>query len=190
MPPLPNVRQERFVQGLFQGKSATQSYIDAGYKPSQPNSSRMTWYDMVQARLGELQQETVKESKITVESLMAELEDARAKATDLNQLAAAVRATSEKIKLSGLAVQKIEVAEREYFSDDMSTQDILTEVARKAGREAAIALCRAFQMNPNDFDLSGSPVEPSAGYGVSQRALEERKPNGRKRHRFLAGNSG
>ena len=32
---LPNIRQEKFVQGLFEGKSATQSYIDAGYRPNQ-----------------------------------------------------------------------------------------------------------------------------------------------------------
>ena len=43
---LPNIRQEKFVQGLFEGKSA----IDAGYRPDQGNSSRMKWYEMVQSR--------------------------------------------------------------------------------------------------------------------------------------------
>jgi phage terminase small subunit len=183
MPPLSNVCQEKFVQGLFQGKSATQSYIDAGYKPHQANSSRMRWYDIVQGRLRELQSEAQEASAVTVQSLMRELEAARAKATSLDQMAASVKAISEKIKLSGLAVQKVEVTERE-FADDMSTQDILTEVARKAGREAAIALCRAFGMRPEDYDLTGNePIEPIS-HGFSQRALEESKPNGRKRHRF------
>jgi phage terminase small subunit len=33
MPPLENSRHERFVQTLFEGKSADEAYALAGYKP-------------------------------------------------------------------------------------------------------------------------------------------------------------
>jgi phage terminase small subunit len=109
MPPLPNVRQERFVQHLFEGKSATESYALAGYKPSQPNSSRMTWNDMVQARLAELQSEAARNSEITVESLLSELETARVQASNLSQLSADVRAVEAKARISGLLVNRTEI---------------------------------------------------------------------------------
>ena len=70
--PLPNIRQERFVQGLFEGKSATQAYADAGYRPHQGNSSRLRWFEMVQQRLAELQAEAIKDSTVTFQSLMNE----------------------------------------------------------------------------------------------------------------------
>jgi phage terminase small subunit len=131
MPILPNVRQEKFVQGLFEGKSATQSYIDAGYRPNQGNSSRLKWYDTIQSRLTELQAAAAKRSGTTVESLMDELEDARQKATNLNQLSAAVRATGEKIKLSGLAIQKVEITETASFDTCSSREEITTTLLKQ-----------------------------------------------------------
>jgi hypothetical protein len=58
-----NVRQQKFVPGLFEGKSATQRYIDAGYKPNQGNSSRLKWYDTIQAELTKLQEEARKPAR-------------------------------------------------------------------------------------------------------------------------------
>ena len=72
-------------------------------------------------RHAELQAAGAAFAQVTIESLLAELEaarakatiseleEARAKATDLNQLSAAVRATAEKAKISGLLTQKFEV---------------------------------------------------------------------------------
>ncbi len=67
--------------------------------------------------------------------------------------------------------------------------EILQKVSREAGLDAAIALCRAFQMDPADFDLSGGPVAEPAPLAAtpklgqhSQHALEKWRPlNGRKR---------
>ena len=42
MPPLRNARHERFVQNLFEGKSANQAYIDAGYKECRQNAARLS----------------------------------------------------------------------------------------------------------------------------------------------------
>jgi hypothetical protein len=106
--PLPNVKQEKFVQALFEGHSATESYTLAGYRPHQGNSSRLRWFDMVQTRLTELQSEAAKASEVTVQSLLNELEEARTKATNLDQLSAAVRATEVKARVSGLMVSRVE----------------------------------------------------------------------------------
>ena len=41
MPPLGNPRHEKFVQGLFEGKSADEAYQLAGYKPHRQNAHRL-----------------------------------------------------------------------------------------------------------------------------------------------------
>jgi hypothetical protein len=41
MPPLNNARHELFAQSLLQGKSASEAYIDAGFKGDRGNASRL-----------------------------------------------------------------------------------------------------------------------------------------------------
>jgi phage terminase small subunit len=130
MGPLPNVRQEKFVQALFEGHSATKSYELAGYRPNQGNSSRLKWYDMVQRRLSELQAAVAKKSEVTVQSLLDELEYARSRADSLDQLSAAVKATSEKAKISGLLVQKIEVGGPNEFNGNETEEEIAEAIIR------------------------------------------------------------
>ena len=42
MPVLKNAKHERVAQGLAEGKSATQAYIDAGYSPKSANANSST----------------------------------------------------------------------------------------------------------------------------------------------------
>src|SRR6516164_1324857 len=100
MPPLSNPRHERFVQELFHGRSVDESYQAAGYKQNRGNASRLKANEAVLGRLTELQEEAAKQSEVTVQSLMAELEHARQHADTLGQLSASVRAISEKAKLA------------------------------------------------------------------------------------------
>ncbi len=109
MPPLPNPRHERFAQALFEGETADAAYVLAGYKPNDGNCIRLKGNERVQARLAELQAAAAKDLTVTVQSLLDELEHARSRADSLDQLGAAVKAISEKAKISGLLVQKIEV---------------------------------------------------------------------------------
>jgi len=51
---LDNPKHERFAQALAAGKSQAEAYEAAGYKPSEPNASRLTRNDKVQARVAEL----------------------------------------------------------------------------------------------------------------------------------------
>jgi phage terminase small subunit len=109
VPPLNNARHERFAQLLLQGENATDAHEQAGYVRDDGNAARLKSNPTIQERVAELQREVVKETKITVEGLIGELEDARQKATDLEQLSAAVRAIESKAKISGLLVEKRQV---------------------------------------------------------------------------------
>ena len=73
MPVLENARHERFAQALAKGKSQAEAYADAGYKPSEPNASRLTSNDKVQARLSELQERAATRTEITVASITERL---------------------------------------------------------------------------------------------------------------------
>src|SRR6516165_5370817 len=111
MAPLRNPRHEAFVRSLLEGKSALDSYEAAGFRRDDGNAARLRRNPKVEARLAELQAEVAGAAKVTVESLLAELEDARIRATDVKQLSASIRAIEAKPKLAGLMVerQRIEV---------------------------------------------------------------------------------
>ena len=67
MPPLPNARHERFAQGLFEGMTADEAFVTAGYKQNRGNASRLKSNENVRARLAELQTETAASAKVTLE---------------------------------------------------------------------------------------------------------------------------
>ena len=83
-----------------------------------------------------------------MQSLIEELEAARTKATSLNQLSAPVRATAEKVRISGLLIerQQIEVTLPD-FTDEMSVAEILQKVADRAGMDKARALAAVFEVD-------------------------------------------
>lgn len=105
MPVLKNARHERMAQALAQGKSASDAYEAAGFKPHRQNAARMMTNDDIVKRVDELQAKTVKKVEITVDSLASELEEARAMALKEKQTSAAVSATMGKAKLFGLGVE-------------------------------------------------------------------------------------
>ena len=127
MPPLNSARHERFVQGLLEGKSAFQAYQNAGFKEDRGNAARLHADPKIQVRLAELQAEVAKDNKLTVQSLIEELEAARQQASNLKQLSAAVRAIEAKAKVSGLLVQKVEIGGPGDFT---GYQESLEGVAR------------------------------------------------------------
>jgi phage terminase small subunit len=143
MPPLKNNRHELFCLALAEGQSANQAYERAGYTPNDSNCIRLRQHPKVQARLNELQAEAAKKSEVTVQSLLAELEDARAKASSLDQLNAAVRAIEAKARVSGLLVQKIE--QRVTIEDQYESAATADE------------LCRMFALNFADDVILTDP---------------------------------
>ncbi len=191
MPILPNSRHEKFAQQLATGKSATEAYALAGFKPSRRNASRLKSNEDVAARVLEIQHVSAASAEVTIESLLAELEDARAKATTLGQLSAAVRASAEKARISGLLIerQQIEVSEPD-FTLEMSVEQILQKVAAERGREHAVVLAYAMgcEARLTEEMLAAVPVveqkldyvrqQLAAGKSVAStlRAIEDWRP--------------
>ena len=92
MPILGNPRHEAFARELAKGKSATEAYEIAGFKPDRKNAHRLTTNDGVLTRVAELQSRAACRAVVTVENLIAEAEAARAAAMEKGQLSAAISA--------------------------------------------------------------------------------------------------
>lgn len=106
MPPLDNPRHERFAQELAKGKTASEAYIDAGFRPNDGNCIRLKGNERVIARVSELQERGARRVEVTVESLIEEAEAARTLAMDIKAPAAAIAAVKEKGVLSGKRVER------------------------------------------------------------------------------------
>jgi phage terminase small subunit len=108
-------RQRRFCQLYVEGKSPPVAYAEAGYAhdKSYANCYRLlTGNDGVKQEIANLQRIAMQKHEITVESLVRELEEARANAKKAGQPASEVSAVMAKAKLLGLVVDKREVSEK------------------------------------------------------------------------------
>jgi hypothetical protein len=175
--PLKNPRWENFCQELFKGEPASTAYEKAGYQFNEGNAIRLKGNEKVQARLMELQAAAQRSSEVTVQSLMAELDNVLTRATTKEQYAAAVGALREKIKLSGLLVQKIEVRETTDFSDCNSVPAIVERLSTLIGPEATQALASYFGVDEKGGEVVKSasfvPIRRKFGRGQYQQQLEQ-----------------
>jgi hypothetical protein len=120
MPALPNARHEAFAQAHARGLSAAAAYVEAGYKANRHNAAALAREKHIRTRVNELQEEQLAihqqataeaaaNAKVTLESLIAEAEAARAKAMEeKGGAAAAVSALIAKAKLAGMWREKID----------------------------------------------------------------------------------
>lgn len=101
-------KQARFVSEYLKDQNATQAAIRAGYSKATANQqgSRLLANVGVAAAVRKGQTKVAKKAEITVESLAAEFEEARALARRKGQAAAMVAATTGKGKLSGHLVER------------------------------------------------------------------------------------
>jgi hypothetical protein len=101
-------KQQRFVQEYLQDHNGTQAAIRTGYsaKTAKQQGSRLLADPRIQAAVRAGQKKVAKKAEVTVDSLMAELEQARKLALKEKQASAAVTATMGKGKLAGLLVEK------------------------------------------------------------------------------------
>ena len=117
---LKNPRHEAFAQALAPGISASAAYVEAGYKANRHNAAAFAREKHIRTRVAELQEaqlaihkqataEAVANAKVTIESLIAEAEAARAKAmSEKGGSAAAVSALTAKAKLAGMWREKVD----------------------------------------------------------------------------------
>ena len=109
-------KQEAFCYGYIETGNASEAYRQAyNAEKMRPDTVNNKAYGLLQkgdirARLDELRAEHKKRHEITVDTLVAELEEARKLAFETDKAAAAVSATMGKAKLLGLVVDKQETA--------------------------------------------------------------------------------
>jgi hypothetical protein len=141
MPVLSNAKYELFCQHLALGKTASEAYELAGYKPSRSNASVLKAKQNISDRLAEILQESekkvVREIEHTRDALLSELEEARKLALKRGQASAAAQCSMGKAKILGLIVDRREVSDAGAF-DHMTDEELVREAARMA-RELGIA---------------------------------------------------
>ena len=131
MPPLNNARHEAFARALFEGKSADEAFVIAGYKRNRGNASRLKANESVSRRLAELQAQAAKSAKITIGSICEELSEATAVAKSKGQAQAMVSASALRAKLAGLMVERVEVGAPGAFDGLTSTAQIVDGVLER-----------------------------------------------------------
>ena len=141
MPVLSNAKHELFCQHLALGKTASEAYEMAGYKPSRSNASVLRAKQNVSDRLSEILQQSerkvVQQIEYTRDSILAELEETRQMAVELKNPSAAWQSAMAKAKLLGLIIDRREVGDVGGF--DTLTDDESVALAAKQARELGIA---------------------------------------------------
>jgi hypothetical protein len=127
MPVLASPRHEAFAHALARGSSATAAYIEVGYKQNRHNAAALARKQHISTRVGELHEEQLAihqqataeaaaNAQVTIESLIAEAEAARAKAMEeKGGAAAAVSALIAKAKLAGMWREKVDLIGRGWI---------------------------------------------------------------------------
>lgn len=133
MPVLTNPKHERFAQELAKGKTADEAYVIAGYKENRGNAATLKAKQIISDRISELLERGAKRVEVTVESLIAEAEEARQLALANKQAAAAVAATREKGVLSGKRVERSEHGKPGDF-DSMDDDELEAFIAGRKNR--------------------------------------------------------
>ena len=105
---LPNAKHERFSQELAKGKTADEAYVLAGYKENRGNAATLKAKQNILDRVQELQTRGAIRAEVTVASILAELEEARALANKIEQPSPMVAASMGKAKIAGLLIERNE----------------------------------------------------------------------------------
>ena len=141
MPVLPNAKYELFAQAIASGQTLEKAYAAAGYKPSKSNGSTLRSKQNVSERIKEILEQAsdklVKNIDCSREKILAEIEQARLMAIDLEMPGAAWQASMAKAKIRGLIIDRREVGEAGAY--DALTDDELVALAAKKARELGLA---------------------------------------------------
>src|SRR5262245_61840832 len=135
MQTLKNPRHEAFAQALFEGLSTGrtqgEAYSVAGYT-SNSNAAKASASRLLKSakhiveRVQELQAQAAMHKRVTVESIVDELEGARQLAQENAQASAMVAASNAKAKFLGLEINRTEVGKPGDF-DAINSKEKLAE---------------------------------------------------------------
>lgn len=148
MPPLQNQRHERFAQEVAKGRTATEAYTLAGYKPHDGNAATLRGNQRVSERILELQERGAIKTEITLESLIREAGEIQDAAKADGQHSAAVAALTAKAKLAGLWIDKAENTNRNVTDpSQVSDEQLAAIVESERGAGASEAPIDKAQLN-------------------------------------------
>jgi hypothetical protein len=141
---LKNARHELFAQAVASGKSPSEAYVLADFKPSSANASRLLNRDSVRQRVNEIQAamaaRAVKAVNYGREWVLQELVDNVAKAKQAGEYSAANAA----LRLLGIErqmfVERKESGAPGDFAGLTTVDEILAKAKQELGEEAANAL--------------------------------------------------
>jgi phage terminase small subunit len=146
MPMLKNQRRETFcrmiIEAAKRGLPQTWAYEKAGYHAdghsAEVNASRLLNYAEIKARIAELGAPAVRKTRVSIESLLNELETTINDARGDGQHSVVVNALTLSAKLVGLLRDRVEVGGVGEFSACESTEDVVA--ALLSGQSLAEAL--------------------------------------------------
>jgi hypothetical protein len=110
-------------------------------KPVPSSIEALRWRtkkDVIRRRIDELQSRGAQRAEVSVASLLGELEDARARADNLEQLSAAVRAIEAKAKISGITVDRIEIGGPGAFDECESSAAVITAMVEAFASDGVV----------------------------------------------------
>jgi hypothetical protein len=145
MAPLKLPRHEKFAQEVARspktGKSITQCYEESGYtskgNASEVSASRLLSSPKVKDRVDEIMRPAVRKARVSVESLLIELETTIADARGAKQHGVVVNALASSAKLVGLLRDRIEIGSPGEFTRGDTIEAMITELG---DGDAAVAL--------------------------------------------------
>lgn len=127
MPVLTDPRHELFAQARAAGKSASDAYQDAGYRPHRGNAARMSANEGISRRVAEIQSAAAESVAVTVASITEGLLRIAGKGEamgDAAGLAVARGSLMDAAKINGLLIDRSEVQSVTYtISGDMPSPD-------------------------------------------------------------------
>lgn len=112
MPALTNPKHERFAQELAKGKSASEAYVEAGYKANDGNASTLKGNQRVEARVAEILDRAAVRAEITIASATEHLLRLAQKGEalgDASGIQASRASVMDACKLNGLVIDKAQV---------------------------------------------------------------------------------
>jgi phage terminase small subunit len=137
MAALENARHEKFAQELSKGKTATEAYVIAGYKPNDGNAATLKGNQRILDRVAELQNAGSLRVEVTIASLIQEAADIQRAAQGAGQHSAAVAALTAKAKLAGLWVDKNENTNRNVDPARVTDAELAAVVQADSGPRVA-----------------------------------------------------
>ena len=165
MPALRLIRHEKFareyvkngVAGIAYAKAYDRRHIDG---TAYVNGCRLLKHANINMCLCELRNQAMKRADITIDKILSDYQFALEMGKEQSKPDAIVKAAEAQAKLVGMLRERVEAGNVGDFDSMDTIQEILTSVTEQAGPDAALALAKAFGLEPIN-DISQDPPSDS-----------------------------